>query len=265
MEKLRRTILLIGLVLGITATAHAELPDDYRIILQTENFPPFSISPANKRFARGDDIQGIGADTVRDLFERAGIAYSMTLRSPWSRIYGDTLKSPNHGLFSVVRSEQNRALFKWVGPLAHYESVLLSAADNQLRLNSLEQAKAYRIGVYRNGALNAYLESQGLSVDSALNEQDNVQRLLKGDIELWATAEPAWRYYTKQLGVTGLKTALTFHTAELYLALHKDTPDEVVGRLQQAMNEIIAEGYSGCSKTPEFCYLIRNRAIPSGS
>ena len=265
MEKLRRAFLLIGLVLGISATTHAELPDHYQIILQTENFPPFSIAPGNKRFARGNDIQGIGADTVRDMFQRAGIAYSMTLRSPWSRIYSDTLKSPNHGLFSVVRTEENRAQFKWVGPLAHHERVLLSAADNQLRLDGLEQAKAYRVGVYRNGALNAYLESQGLNVDSALNEQDNLQRLLKGDIDLWATAEPAWRYYTKQLGVSGLKTALTINTAELYLALHKDTPDEVVERLQQAMNEIIAEGYSGCSKTPEFCYLIRNRAIPNGS
>ncbi|SDH68262.1 polar amino acid transport system substrate-binding protein [Pseudomonas benzenivorans] len=265
MEKLYRAILLVGLALGLAATAHAELPADYRVILQTENFPPFSIAPQNKRFARGDDIQGIGADTVRELFKRAGIDYRMTLRSPWSRIYGDTLSSPNHGLFSVVRTAENRALFKWVGPLAHYDGVLLSAPDKGLRLASLEQAKAYRIGVYRNGALNAYLESQGLEADSALNEQENVRKLLQGGIDLWATAEPAWRYYAKQLGVAGLETALTFHTAELFLALHKDTPDEVVGRLQTAMNEIIAEGYAGCSKTPEFCYLIRNRAIPSGS
>jgi polar amino acid transport system substrate-binding protein len=189
----------------------------------------------------------------------------MTLRSPWSRIYGDTLNSPNHGLFSIVRTEANDALFKWVGPLAHYDNVLLSTSGRELKLKSLEQAAAYKVGVYRNGAVNAYLESQGLSADDTLSEQDNVQRLLKGDIDLWATAEPSWRYYAKQMGVGGLETALVFHTSEVFLALNRDTPDEVVERLQDALNEIIGEGYSACSKTPEFCYLIRNRTVPSGS
>jgi polar amino acid transport system substrate-binding protein len=265
MEQLRYAILLVGLLLGMTATAHAELPDTYRVILQTESFPPFSFSPDHKKFARGDKIQGIGADTVRDMFDRAGIAYRMTLRSPWSRIYGDTLNSPNHGLFSIVRTEANDALFKWVGPLAHYDNVLLSTSGRELKLKSLEQAAAYKVGVYRNGAVNTYLESQGLSADDTLSEQDNVQRLLKGDIDLWATAEPSWRYYAKQMGVGGLETALVFHTSEVFLALNRDTPDEVVERLQDALNEIIGEGYSACSKTPEFCYLIRNRTVPSGS
>nr|WP_298143582.1 ABC transporter substrate-binding protein [uncultured Pseudomonas sp.] len=264
MQTLRNALLLVGLLLGTVATAHAALPDNYRLILQTENFPPFSMTADNKKFARGEKILGIGADTVRDMFQRAGIPYSMTLRSPWSRIYGDTLNSPDHGLFSIVRTPANDGLFKWVGPLAHYDSVLLSAAGRDLKLKSLEQAAAYKIGVYRNGAVNAYLESQGLSAEDSLSEQDNVQRLLKGDIDLWATAEPSWRYYAKQLGVGGLETALTFHTSELFLALHKDTPDEVVVRLQNALNEIIGEGYSGCSKTPEFCYLIRNRKVPTG-
>jgi polar amino acid transport system substrate-binding protein len=243
MQKLHSAILLAGLFLLMTTAAHAQLPDTYRVILQTESFPPFSISPDNKTFARGDKIQGIGADTVRDMFTRAGIAYSMTLRSPWSRIYGDTLNSPNHGLFSIVRTEANEGLFKWVGPLAHYDNVLLSASGRELKLDKLERAAPYKIGVYRNGAVNAYLESQGLSADDTLSEQDNVQRLLKGDIDLWATAEPSWRYYAKQLGVGGLQTALVFNTSEVFLALNKDTPDEVVQRLQKALDELRAEGF----------------------
>ncbi len=65
------------------------------------------------------------------------------------------------------------------------------------------------------------------------------------------------------MGVGGLETALVFNTSEVFLALNKDTPDEVVERLQGALNEIIGEGYSACSKTPEFCYLIRNRKVPT--
>lgn len=33
----------------------------------------------------------------------------------------------------------------------------------------------------------------------------------------------------------------------------------MVNRLQKALDEVIAEGYAGCSKTPDLCYLIQNR------
>ena len=75
---------------------------------------------------RYDVSESVSVEAVTsDETTRAGIDYRMTLRSPWSRIYGDTLSSPNHGLFSVVRTAENRALFKWVGPLAHQHGIRL--------------------------------------------------------------------------------------------------------------------------------------------
>ena len=40
-----------------------------------------------------------------------------------------------------------------------------------------------------------------------------------------------------------MNTALRFNAAELFLALNKDTPDEVVQRLQKALDEMRAEGF----------------------
>jgi polar amino acid transport system substrate-binding protein len=51
------------------------------------------------------------------------------------------------------------------------------------------------------------------------------------------------RYLAKQEGVSGLTTALRFNDAQLYLALNVDTPDEVVQRLQKALDEMRADGY----------------------
>ncbi|MNP81204.1 hypothetical protein D3C76_1795060 [compost metagenome] len=39
-----------------------------------------------------------------------------------------------------------------------------------------------------------------------------------------------------------LKTVLRFNSAELYLALNKDVPDDVVARLQKALDELRKEG-----------------------
>lgn len=53
--------------------------------------------------------------------------------------------------------------------------------------------------------------------------------------------------------MNGLNTVLVFNSSPLYLALNKDTPDEVVTRLQKALDEMKTEGYGTCTKHPELC------------
>ncbi|MGC3765414.1 amino acid ABC transporter substrate-binding protein, partial [Pseudomonas aeruginosa] len=44
-------------------------------------------------------------------------------------------------------------------------------------------------------------------------------------------------------GVSGLQRVLRFNVAKLYLALYKDTPDEVVERLQKALEQMRQVGF----------------------
>lgn len=243
--------LFLGLLFA--SFVHAELPRDYRVILLTENFPPFNMAVNNKNFARNENIQGLSADIVREMFKRAGIDYSLTLRFPWARIYKQTLETPNHGLFSTSLSEARRPLFKWVGPIAQYESVLVGLDASAPRLDNLEQAKAYRIGAYQSAAVSQHLERLGFAPQNALRDQENLRKLQRGQIDLWATSDPVWRVYAKEQGVSGLSTVLSFETSQLYLALNKDTPDEVIERLQTALEQMRSEGYGSCAKNPELC------------
>lgn len=252
MRKLFAITLLFSSIIG-APLAQAELPKGYEMVLQTENFPPFNMADGGKNFAREENIEGISATTVREMFKRADIPYSMTLRFPWDRIYQSTLDLPNHGLFSTSMTDARRPLFKWVGPIAQYESVLLSAPGSSLKLTSLEQAKGYTIGAYKSSAVSQRVEAQGLTPVNSLRDQENLQKLLTGKIDLWATSDPVWRYYAKQEGVAGLNTVLVFNSAPLYLALNLDTPDEVVTRLQKALDEMKTEGYGTCTKHPELC------------
>jgi polar amino acid transport system substrate-binding protein len=43
--------------------------------------------------------------------------------------------------------------------------------------------------------------------------------------------------------VSGLKSVLRFNTAQLYLALNKQTPDAVVQKLQAALEQMRADGF----------------------
>ena len=237
-----RRILMAGLLMLMAASVRAALPDDYKVVLLTENFPPFNMAADGKNYAAERNIRGINADIVREMFKRAGIAYSMTLRFPWERIYNQVLEQPDQGLFSTTYTPEREPLFKWVGPLASTGWVLLAPPGSSLRLSSLEQAQPYRIGAYKNDAVSQHLESKGLEPINSLRDQENIGKLLKGRIDLWATTDPVGPYLAKQEGVSGLTTVLRFNDAQLFLALNKQTPDEVVTRLQKALNEMKGDG-----------------------
>jgi len=234
---------LVGVVFGLSASAHAELAPDYRVVLLTENFPPYNMAVNGKNFAQEDNLDGIAVDIVREMFKRAGVNYSMTLRFPWERIYKLALEKPDYGVFVTARLPEREALFKWVGPIGPDDWVLLGRGDSTITLGSLAEAKQYRVGAYKGDAIADHLQQQGLQPVTVLRDQQNARKLMAGQIDLWATGDPAGRYLAKQEGVSGLKTILRFDSAELYLALNKAVPDEVVQKLQAELERMRDEGF----------------------
>ncbi len=229
------SLLLVGGAQG------AEIRKD-SLVLLTENFPPYNMAKNGKNFAQGENIEGIAVDIVRETFQRAGIPYSLTLRFPWERVYKLALENPGYGAFVMARLPEREHLFKWVGPIGPDDWVMLAKADSNIVLTSLEEAREYKIGAYKGDAIALTLAKQGLAPLVVLRDQDNAQKLLTGQIDLWATGDPAGRYLARQIGVTGLKTVLRFNSAELYLALNRQVSDETVARLQAALDQLRQEG-----------------------
>lgn len=227
----------------LVAGARAETDPDYSMVLLTENFPPYNMAINGKNFAQEDNIDGIAVDIVREMFKRAGIKYSLTLRFPWDRIYKLALEKPGYGVFVTARLAEREDKFKWVGPIGPDDWVLLAKGDSPITLGSLDEAKKYRIGAYKGDAIAEFLGKNGFEADLALRDQENAQKLVKGQIDLWASGDPAGRYLAKQEGVTGLKTVLRFNSDQLYLALNRETPDEVVQKLQAALDGMRKEGF----------------------
>ncbi len=240
-RSMRRLFVAVLFMLAV-GSGRAAVPEDYKLVVLTENFPPFNMAADGKNYAADRNISGINADIVREMFKRAGVNYSLTLRFPWDRIYNQVLEHHDQALFSTTYTPEREPLFKWVGPLASTGWVLLAPPGSSLRLTSLEEARQYRIGAYRNDAVSQHLEGKGFEPVNSLRDQENVSKLLKGQIDLWATTDPVGPYLAKQEGVSGLTTVLRFNDAQLFLALNKQTPDEVVNRLQKALNDMKSDG-----------------------
>src|SRR3546814_3061299 len=195
-----------------------------------------------KNFAQDKNSNVIAVDIVREIFKRADISYSLTLRFPVERIYKLALDNPGYCVCVTARLPEREKLFKWVGPIGPDDWIMLAKADSKISLDSLEQARQYRIGAYKGDAIAETLARQGLNPIVVLRDQDNAKKLVNGQIDLWATGDPAGRYLARQEGVDDLKTVLRFNSAELYLALNKNVPDDVVARLQAALDELRKEG-----------------------
>ena len=221
---------------------HATENPDADLVLLTENFPPYNMAKNGKNFAQDENINGIAVDIVREMFKRADITYSLTLRFPWERIYKLALEKPGYGVFVMARLPDREKLFKWVGPLGPDDWIMLAKADSKITLETLDDARKYKIGAYKGDAIAETLAKQGLNPIVVLRDQDNAKKLVNGQIDLWATGDPAGRYLARQEGVTGLKTLLRFSSAELYLALNKDVPDEAVAKLQAALDQMRKDG-----------------------
>lgn len=234
-----RLLVVLVSLFSLAATVRAADP----MVLLTENFPPYNMASDGKNFAREDKIQGIAADLVREMFKRAAIPYSMTLRFPWERVYQQALNSPNHGVFVMARQPDREKLFKWVGPLGPDDWILLARPDSPITLEHLGDVRGYRIGAYKGDAIAQHLSSKGLKPITVLRDQDNARKLLEGQIDLWATGDPAGRYLARQIGITQLKTVLRFNGAQLYLALNRQVPDAVVEKLQRSLDQLRDEGF----------------------
>ena len=234
-----RLLVVLVSLFSLATLARADEP----LVLLTENFPPYNMASNGKNFAREDKIKGIAAEIVREMFKRADVPYTMTLRFPWERIYQQALTSPNHGVFVMARQPDREKLFKWVGPIGPDDWILLARPDSPITLEHLSDARGLRIGAYKGDAIALHLNKEGLKPITVLRDQDNARKLLDGEIDLWATGDPAGRYLARQVNITTLKTVLRFNGAQLYLALNRDVPDALVNRLQQALEQMRNDGF----------------------
>lgn len=204
------------------------------IRLYTEDFKPFQYLDEK------GETKGFGVDLVRAIFTEANEGMHKDIRlAIWDSAYKTVLKEENTALFMTVRNQKREKLFKWVGPLVPREMWLYKLSERKdIRVNSLEDAKAYIVGGYKSAQTDYLIELGFSRLDIVLKEALNFKKLLAGRIDLMPSNE--------LMMVTKLKDArLPLNTVEkviifdkrydYYLALNKSISDEKVEKLQKAL------------------------------
>lgn len=206
-----------------------------RLYIATENAAPASMS-------KGNEVTGIDTDKVRELMNRTATPHTIELL-PWKRAYAAALQRPDGCVFSTTRTPERERLFKWIGPLAEAEWVLMGRADRSFQLHSLEDARAMRIGTYDGDARDHYLRARGFEVDPAPNDLLNPAKLLVNRIDLWAASRrPGSRVLARHGWSPQIVPVLSFNRVRTYLACNLALPDELVERMNAAIEEMERDG-----------------------
>jgi polar amino acid transport system substrate-binding protein len=225
---------MVAAMLGLGCAA-PPAQSEPRLYLTTELAPPYSVR-------EGERVIGIGADTVREIMGRANIAHTIELL-PWKRAYTAALERSDACVFSTTRTPEREPLFKWIGPIGEADWVLMGRADRKLHLNSLEDARNYRIGTYNGDARDQYLRARGFKVDPAPNDLLNLRKLMADRIDLWAASIRRGGVTLAHMGYADkIVPVFVFNRTRVYLACNRGVSDAMTARMETAYDAMARDG-----------------------
>ncbi len=245
MTKLNRRI-LIG---GLAASASLNFPLYTRadeslnqLIVMTEEYPPFN-------FMKDGKLSGISVDIVVEMLKRVKTNHSREDIQflPWARGYNLTLQRKGHALFSTTRTSEREEKFKWVGPFVPTIIGLTAKKSNMFKINSGEDIRKLRIGVVKDDIGQQLLEAIGMPEDRmeiVLTNEQNYKKLRANRIDAVAyeTQVAKWGLQTLGEDLSQYEVIHELKRGDLYLALHKATPDLIIEKLQQSFDSLVKDG-----------------------
>lgn len=212
----------------------------------TEDGPPL-------QYLEQGQIRGAGAQFVETLLRRAGYSYRLSM-VPWARAELMATTQPNVLIFSIARTPNREDQYQWIGRLLVIQySLFRLGSRGDIRLERLEDAKVWRVGVVKGDVRANWLRDQGFTfasgtgpgLDEAPTPLDNLRKLQAGRVDLIPSSTLGLVGFCQQTGqrCDQLLPILDLpFRAELYLAASQGTPPEVITRLRNAYGQLIKDG-----------------------
>ncbi|WP_072680846.1 transporter substrate-binding domain-containing protein [Arcobacter sp. LA11] len=207
------------------------------IEILTEEFPPYN-------YNYNDKPVGISTEITQEILKRLKQNHTIKI-VPWTKAYNHVLKNKNTMLFSTTRTKEREELFKWVGPLVPNNIVLFAKKGTNRAIKTLMDAKkVQKIGVYKDDSGEQILSKEGFTnLDSVLDNKLNLQKLSRGEIDLWIINEVTGEHMIRETGLSNeIEKVLDVKRYYMYLAFNKNTPDETIIKWQNTLDNIKVDG-----------------------
>lgn len=230
-------ILIALLLLGSVIVGRPVLANDYKLDILTEDFPPLN-------YLENADVHGPAVDIVNAIQKKLG-RHDFIKNVPWARGYYYLENKPGTVLFAIARSKEREGQFKWVGPIAKKKYSFFVKKGSTIKINNLEDAKKYKIGVQLGGVGMQHLQSEGFTkLDSTSLPKTNLVKLMGGRFDMWYSSHATAYAMADKLNIKRdeIKPVLRMKTNQMYIAFHKETKDSIITSWQQALESLMADG-----------------------
>jgi polar amino acid transport system substrate-binding protein len=208
-----------------------------QLTLITEDFPPLN-------YVENEVAQGPSVEIVQAIQAKLGLDNKIEVY-PWARGYKMTGENVNTAIFSTSRTKEREDLFKWVGPIAVKKYTFYAKTGSGIKITSLEDAKAYRIGVQLEGVTELDLKTAGFTnLDPVSTQAENLEKLRLGRIDLWYADSGSVIAICKQaeVNIQELEPLFVVREGLMYIAFNKDTDEHIIKAWQAAFDELYREG-----------------------
>jgi len=210
------------------------------ITILTEVFPDFQY------LNKDNQLVGRSVDKVHKALEGTGINYSISANN-WAISYNAALRDKNTCLFSIVRLPNRESKFTWVGELESFDSAIYGLKSRSIKLNTLNDAKGYKIAVLRDNFSHHYLLERGFSESRHLlliDSLDKIDKLISTRHEILdfvVLSKKQFNYRIKtEPKLRLLEPLLNLNTSKspLYFACNINMDPALVAQLKAAFNKI---------------------------
>ncbi|WP_108651961.1 substrate-binding periplasmic protein [Dongshaea marina] len=225
-------IMLLGL---ISFSSLAAKISDLEFI--TEQYAPFNYQDSmGKR-------QGFAIEILAQVWKKLGVAPQPIRMLPWARGYALTLQKNNTVLFSTTRIHSREKLFKWACPISYIRVSLMGRSDSKIKINSLEDAKKYKIVAIRSDVGEQLLLENNFDEDNIhlSNHLDSALRMvMRGRVDLISSADIT--AYQKLIAMGEdpelFKTQWVLESNPLCFAFNRNVDDALVEKFSRALSDI---------------------------
>ncbi|WP_296507757.1 transporter substrate-binding domain-containing protein [Rhodoferax sp.] len=215
----------------------------------TEQLPPLNMELEGR-------VTGFASELLDLVAAEAGVPLRK-LVLPWARAYGQALRQPDTLVYSMVRTPEREALFRWIGPISPRRVLLYRWADRpDIVIKSLEDARPYRIGSTLESAATKMLEKSGFTAVSVnepsggglelgVNDETNMRKFLAKRFDLLVALDWAAAYHAKSLGMDPALLVPVWvldESSAYWYGVNPGTDPDTIKRLDQALAKVKADG-----------------------
>ena len=254
---MKKNIYIVGLgVFFIAAFAGTIAADEPMpaFHIMTEHWIPY-------QFLKDDTLQGISVDLLVDLLKRVG---SIQGRAdieivPWARGYRFAQKEENAILFLTSRTPQRETLFKWVGPVIQNRWELIAKKSRHLKFDLQDDLLNHTYGTVIDDVGEQFLVDLGIQrerLERTSAYTNCIKMLRAGRVDMVAMSWETFSLFAgrEAIDTSDYESVFTLASSDLYYAFHKNAPQWIVAKFQEALDALKAEGKLDALKE-KYAYL----------